>query len=161
MPFALESAAFAEGDEIPRRHLREGDNLSPPLAWHEAPVATRSFVLLVEDPDAPGGTFRHWAAFDIPADRSGLPEGASAGEALDMGARNAKLPEGLNDFGNAGYDGPQPPRGHGVHHYRFRLAALDVEHLDLPEQPQAAQVWEAARPHLLAEAQLTGTYENR
>lgn len=78
MPLTLRSPAFADGERIPDRFARTGDNLSPPLDWQDAPEGTRSFLLIVEDPDAPGGTFRHWAVFDLPADRTGLEEGAAA-----------------------------------------------------------------------------------
>lgn len=150
MPFTLQSPAFHNGGEIPRKYTRSGLNVSPPLEWKDAPKDTKSFALIVEDPDAPSGMFRHWAVFDIDRQRSRLAEGATD-----------HLHNGVNDFGNRFYDGPQPPRGHGVHHYRFRLAALDTEALDLPEATSAANVWKAAQPHVLAEADLVGTFESR
>ncbi len=152
MRFSLESAAFQNGGEIPRKYVRAGDNLSPPLAWGDAPAGTKSFVLIIADPDAPRGTFHHWAVYDIPATTQSLPEGA--------GSASSGLRQGVNDFGDAYYDGPQPPKGHGVHHYHFRLAALDVEKLN-PNGKKVAQIWESARPHMLAETELIGTYETR
>jgi Raf kinase inhibitor-like YbhB/YbcL family protein len=101
-------------------------------------------VLVVEDPDAPSG-------YDIPLERTSLPEGATS--SLELAG------QGVNDFGNAHYDGPQPPKGHGAHHYHFRLAAVDVPKLDLPSGAKAEQVWRVARPHIVAEAELVGTYE--
>src|SRR5687768_17037562 len=115
MSLVLRSPAFADGERNPDRHARQHDNLSPPLEWVGAPEGTRSFALVVEDPDAPRGTFRHWAAFDISPGRTRLEEGA--------GRRGGDLKQGANDFGDTGYDGPQPPEGHGPHHYHFRLAA--------------------------------------
>ncbi len=152
MQFSLESAAFRNGGAIPRKYARAGDNLSPPLAWRDAPAGTKSFVLIVADPDAPSGTFHHWVVYDIPADSTALQEGA--------GSKSGGLSQGVNDFGDAYYDGPQPPRGHGVHHYHFRLAALDVTKLD-PDGKKVAQIWAKARPHMLAETEIVGTYETK
>lgn len=152
MPLTIRSTAFQSGADIPDRHARDGDNLSPPLEWRGAPPQTRSFVLIVEDPDAPSGTFRHWAIYNIDPHETGLPEGAS-----ERPAGKARL--GVNGFGNAAYDGPQPPRGHGPHHYHFRLAALDVPHLDLGPAPKAEAVWAAARSHILDEAEVVGVFE--
>ncbi len=109
---------------------------------------------MVEDPDAPSGTFRHWGLYDIAPGQSQLPEGGAGGAAPGFA-------QAVNDFGNSGYDGPQPPRGHGVHHYHFRIAALDTEKLPLPAKASVAQLWTAAQPHLIAEAELVGTFENR
>lgn len=142
----IQSPAFTDGSAIPRKYTRDGDNLSPPLQWSGAPEGTRSYVVLIEDPDAPSGTFRHWAAYDLPADRTGLEE-AAAPEHL-----------GVNDFGNRGYDGPQPPRGHGQHHYHIRVAALDVDHLPLKPKAKVDEVWRAAVPHVLDQAEIVGAY---
>src|SRR5690606_5678044 len=117
MAFTLESPAFENGQTIPEAYVREGGNLSPPLRWSGAPAGTRSFLLVVEDPDAPRGVFRHWAVYDIVAERTELPEGTAGPE---------RFRQGVNDFGNDRYDGPRPPKGHGIHHYHFRLSALDV-----------------------------------
>lgn len=152
MPFQIETPAFAPKQRIPDQFTRQGGNVSPRVEWHDAPADTRSFVLVVEDPDAPKGTFRHWAAFDIAPDVQWLGEGAGSGE------RGAPIRMATNDFGNAHYDGPQPPRGHGTHHYRFRLFALNVERLELPEDATADQVLEAAMENSIAEADVVGTY---
>ncbi len=151
MTFRLESPAFRHGAVIPEKYARRGRNLSPPLVWKDAPEGTRSFVLIVEDPDAPSGTFRHWAVFDIDPTSSALPEGKAVERAHS----------GVNDFGNQHYDGPQPPVGHGVHHYHFRLAALDTATLDVSPRARVSDVWKAAKPHILAEAELVGTFETR
>lgn len=153
MPLTLTSPAFAEGDRIPVKYTRDADNLSPPLAWSGAPAGTKSFALVVEDPDAPRGTFRHWGVFNIPADRDRLPESIETGPA----ARPLRFAR--NDFGNARYDGPQPPRGHGVHHYHFRLMALDVPSLAIPGDAGVEAIRREAGKHSLAEAEVIGVYE--
>ena len=153
MAMSLSSSALKPNQRIPDRFSRDGENLSPPIAWHGAPGGTRSYALVVEDPDAPRGTFHHWAAYNIPAAADGLPEGAGSDEA-DSVMRMA-----VNDFGNRRYDGPQPPAGHGAHHYHFRLFALDTVQLPVPASGGAQSVLEAAREHALAEADLVGTYE--
>ncbi|HEV7608479.1 MAG TPA: YbhB/YbcL family Raf kinase inhibitor-like protein [Steroidobacteraceae bacterium] len=154
MALHIEAPAFAPNQNIPAQFSREGGNISPSIEWHGAPPTTRSFALVVEDPDSPKGTFRHWAAYDIPPDAQHLHEGAGSG------AQGAPIQMATNDFGNARYDGPQPPPGHGVHHYHFRLFALDVPELDVPEGSSAGQVLEAARAHAIAEADTVGTFEN-
>jgi Raf kinase inhibitor-like YbhB/YbcL family protein len=152
MPLTITSPAFKHGEVIPTRHTRDGENLSPPLEWRDAPPETKSYVLLIEDPDAPSGTFRHWAMYNIPASEAGLPEGAS-------GQGRSGAGEGVNGFGKTRYDGPQPPKGHGPHHYHVRLAALDVPRLDIPASAKAEDVWAKALPHIIAEAEVVGTYE--
>ena len=152
MTLSLQTPAFADGKTIPEKYTRDGDNLSPPLAWSGAPAGTKSYALIVEDPDAPSGTFYHWAMFNIPPERDGLPEGSGhkAGDGMRFG---------LNSFGDVGYDGPEPPVGHGRHHYHFRLAALDVPALALPEGAKVPAVWREAQKHALATAEVVGTYE--
>jgi Raf kinase inhibitor-like YbhB/YbcL family protein len=153
MSLTIEAPAFEPGKRIPDQFSRDGDNVSPRLEWHGAPEDTRSFALVLEDPDAPRGTFRHWAAYDIPRNVSWLDEGAgssSQGSAMRM-ARN--------DWGDWRYDGPHPPPGHGQHHYHFRLFALDVPELGLPDDATADQLLDAAREHVIAEADVVGTFE--
>lgn len=151
MALTLKSPAFEDGERIPGEHARDGANLSPPLAWKGAPEGTKSFVLVVEDPDAPHGTFRHWAVYDLSPNKTELEKGA--------GRKGGDLKQGANDFGNPGYDGPQPPKGDGPHRYVFRLAALDIEHLNIAPQQRADAIWQAAQGSLLDQAQLVGTYE--
>ena len=151
MTLTLSSPAFRDEERIPDRYVRSEGNQSPPLEWSGAPEGTRSYVLLVEDPDAPRGMFRHWAVHDIPPDRTRLDEG--------MGRRDGGLKQGANDFGNSNYDGPQPPEGDGPHHYHFRLAALDIPHLDVGPRQRAEAVWDAAQGHILEETELVGIYE--
>ena len=151
----LDSSAFTNNQTIPRRFTGEGEDASPPLTWGGEPAGTKSFALVCEDPDAPNGTFHHWAAYDITPDHKALPEAFPADDAPD-GVRQA-----VNDFGKHGYGGPMPPPGHGPHHYHFRLYALDTDHLPLKPEASVSDVAEAARAHKLAEATLTGTYERR
>jgi Raf kinase inhibitor-like YbhB/YbcL family protein len=148
----LTSSAFRDGEEIPRAHSKDGGDVSPPLAWSGAPEATASFALVCDDPDAPRGTWVHWVLCDLPASTSALPAGA--GE--PVGPSSAGVP-GKNDFGDLGWGGPAPPRGHGTHHYEFRLYALDGR-LGLRSGASREELDRAIRGHVLAEARLTGTY---
>jgi Raf kinase inhibitor-like YbhB/YbcL family protein len=147
----LRSSAFPDGTTIPRRFTCDGTDLSPPLDWSDAPETTRSFVLLCDDPDAPAGTWRHWAAYDIPADRAALVEGAAQ--------QGKGFKQAINDFQQPGYGGPCPPRGDGIHRYRFRLLALAVDRLPARREPSCQAVEREASKHLLAEATLIGTYQ--
>lgn len=147
----LSSAAFADGRPIPRRHTCDGENVSPALAWSDAPPETKSFALLCDDPDAPAGVWRHWAVFDIPLTHAELAE--------HVRSHVADFRQGTNDFRKPGYGGPCPPRGHGPHRYRFSLCALDTESLGLREGAACADVERAARAHTLAQALLTGIYQ--
>lgn len=152
MAFQLSSAAFKDGKRIPDRYTCTGKDISPPLAWSGAPEGARSFALLCDDPDAPGGTWHHWAVFDLPADTRGLPE------AYPTDATVGTSRQAVNDFRRTGYGGPCPPPGHGLHHYHFRLLALTVARLELGPKARCPEVAAAAQPHLLGEARLTGTY---
>jgi Raf kinase inhibitor-like YbhB/YbcL family protein len=153
MALSIDTPSFARNARIPDQFARDGANVSPRVEWHGAPLDTRSFALIVEDPDAPKGTFRHWAAYDIPGDATWLHEGAGS-DALGSAIKMAR-----NDFGDVRYDGPQPPPGHGTHHYHFRLFALDTASLDLPASANAKEVLDAAVEHSLAEAETVGTFE--
>ena len=146
---------FPANQKIPARFTRDGENLSPALQWRGEPPEPRSFALVVEDPDAPKGTFRHWAAYNIPAGTHQLPEGAGS----NIPGAPARMVTAKNDFGNRGYDGPQPPRGHGTHHYHFRLFALGVAELGVPEDCGAQEVLEAARANALEEGDSVGLSE--
>lgn len=152
MALTLLSPAFADGDPIPQKYARTHNNLFPPLKWIGVPDATRSLALVVEDPDAPSGLFRHCGIFNIRPTWDGLPESADT-----IPGPAPRFSE--NDFGYARYDGPQPPKGDGVHHYHFRLAALRVSSLSVPSAAGAKLMWDAALKHTLAQATLTGTFE--
>ncbi len=148
--FDLTSSAFDEGATIPTRHTCDGEDISPELTWQGAPAGTRSFVLIMDDPDAPGRTFTHWVLFDIPAGQTTLPEGFQPG---DVGT------SGANDFGKTGYGGPCPPPGHGPHRYFFTLYALNTDVLNLPANASRSAVEQAMQNHLVAQARLMGRYE--
>lgn len=157
MSFRLTSPAFADGEEIPRRHTCEGSDISPALAWTDPPPGTLSFVLVVEDPDAPDPEaprtiWVHWVLYDLPADIRGLPEGVTSG-ALPPGTR-----EGLNDSRRTGWSGPCPPIGR--HRYFHRLHALDTVLGDLG-RPTRADLQRAMEGHVLAVAELMGTYRKK
>jgi Raf kinase inhibitor-like YbhB/YbcL family protein len=152
MPLMLVSPAFASGAQIPTEYTCDGADISPPLSWSGVPSATRSLVLVVEDPDAPSGVFRHWAAFDIPPDAGGLAAG------YGYNRKAAGFRASRNDFGNQDYGGPCPPRGDGTHHYHFRLLAISRPTLDLTGPATALDVLRAAQPYVILETELTGTY---
>ena len=150
----LASAAFADGQPIPAGHAKDGDNVSPPLKWADAPEGVNSYALVCDDPDAPTGVFTHWVAWDIPGDAHELPEGLPPDASMRDGTR-----QGKNDFGGVGYGGPQPPPGK-VHHYRFRLYALDAALLQLREASTTrADLERAMQGHVLGHGLLVGTYQ--
>jgi Raf kinase inhibitor-like YbhB/YbcL family protein len=142
----LTSPAFERGQPIPRKHTCEGDDVSPPLSWSGISEGAESLALVVDDPDAPSGTFTHWLAWGIDPAAGRLAEGEAAPV------------EGRNDFGTAAWRGPCPPPGHGPHRYFFRLYALDRE-LDLRAGAGKAEVEPAIAEGVLASAELVGTYE--
>lgn len=149
----LRSSAFVGGTVIGRRFTCDGKNISPPLEWSDAPIGTRSFALLCDDPDAPAGTWHHWAVYDMPKAQLSLPEGIGARGSKD------KFKQAINDFGEPGYGGPCPPRGHGPHHYHFRLLALSVDSLSIESDADCRAVEREARKHVIGEASLVGLYE--
>ena len=152
MAFELRSSAFGDQQPIPAKYTADGDDISPPLEWSNPPAGTKSFVLVVEDPDAPSGIFRHWGLYNIMGDRTRLPEG------VGHGVKTEDLGMGVNDFGEPRYRGPAPPEGHGTHHYHFKIAALDVEGLTQAPTAAVADIWQEARDHMIAQAELVGTY---
>ncbi|MFW6189999.1 MAG: YbhB/YbcL family Raf kinase inhibitor-like protein [Planctomycetota bacterium] len=142
---------FSEGEIIPARYTAEGRNISPPLLWHDAPEGTRTFAIIMQDPDAPVGTFTHWSICEISGSRRGLSEGVPPEENV-LGS----AVQGLNGFREVGYGGPAPPAGE-EHRYYFRLYALD-EKLDMPGGFSKNQLQAAMRGHVLAQAELMGRY---
>ena len=157
MALRLTSTAFADGERIPIKHTGDGQDISPPLAWSGAPEGTKSFVLIVDDPDAPDPrapsmTWVHWVVYNVPPGTTELPEGAAT-EGLPEGAQH-----GLNDWKRAGHGGPAPPIGQ--HRYFHKLYALDAV-LEGPPQMTKADVEAAMAGHVLAEAVLMGTYEKQ
>jgi hypothetical protein len=145
----LTSDAFQNGAAIPAQYTCDGANRSPALQWSDPPPGTKSFALAVDDPDAPSGTFRHWGAYDIPPTVRSIGPGQAAGA------------QAINDMGKAGYGGPCPPPGHGPHHYRFKLFALNVGKLGLPANAKVADVEKAAQQHAIGQGELIATYERK
>ena len=152
MAFQLIIDAFSDSAWIPKKYTGEGQDISPALAWSGEPDATRSYALIMDDPDAPARTWNHWLLWDIPAVAHALPERFSAGSTGQSGT---------NDFGKPGYGGPCPPRGHGPHRYYFRLYALDVEKLPLTAGAKRADLDRAFEGHVLSEAQYMGRCERK
>ncbi|HEY6784279.1 MAG TPA: YbhB/YbcL family Raf kinase inhibitor-like protein [Gemmatimonadales bacterium] len=155
MAFSLSSPAFADGAAIPVEHTCDGADASPPLVWSEPPEGTRAFALIVDDPDAPAGTWVHWVVYNLPGTTSGLPDTIAKVEFLDLG----RARQGRNDFRRPGWAGPCPPPG-PAHHYSFRLYALDAP-LDLRPGAQKKDVEAGMEGHTLGVAELTGTYARR
>ena len=155
MPLTIRSDAFEYGQSIPREYTGEGEDVSPPLSWTGVPASARQLALICDDPDAPRpDPWVHWVIYNLSADTTGLAEGVACDEAPGRAA------EGLNTWGSVGYGGPMPPPGHGVHHYRFHLYALDVP-ADLPAGLSKEQLLGRLSGHVVGEAELVGVYERR
>jgi len=155
MPLTILSPGFADGDTIPIQYTCEGEDLSPPLKWEGVPEDTQSLVLIVDDPDAPDPeapmmTWVHWVLYNLPPDAKDLPEDVGSGN-LPPGTE-----EGVNDWSRTGYGGPCPPVGR--HRYFHKLYALDtvLKGIHKPNKPQLEAAMEG---HIIAEAELVGTYE--
>jgi Raf kinase inhibitor-like YbhB/YbcL family protein len=151
----LESSAFDHNGDIPSKYTCDGDDVSPPLAWSGVPAGTKSFALIVDDPDAPDPaapqrTWVHWVVYNIAAGATSIPEAAQASSAT---AR-----DGLNDWKRTGYGGPCPPIGR--HRYFFKLHALDTVLPDLGAASKA-KLEQAMRSHIVETAELVGTYQKR
>ncbi len=134
----------------------DGDNLSPALRWKDVPSGTKSFALTVHDPDAPrDGGWWHWVVFNLPRDTRALEAGAGN---PDSGLMPKQAVQSRTDFGKAGYGGPCPPKGHGIHHYPFTLYALDVEKLPLDKEASPVEVDAMIKKHMLGNSSITGLY---
>jgi Raf kinase inhibitor-like YbhB/YbcL family protein len=149
----LTSSAFKDGEAIPAKHTCDGENVSPALKWSGMPAGTKALALIAEDPDAPVGTWVHWVLYDLPATAMELAEGV----AKSQYAASAK--QGMNDFRQLGYGGPCPPPGK-PHRYYFKLYALDTV-LELKPGATKKDVERAMDKHVLAQAQLMGTYKRK
>jgi Raf kinase inhibitor-like YbhB/YbcL family protein len=155
MSLRISSPSFQQQGEIPSKHTCDGDDVAPALSWSGMPAATKSLVLIVDDPDAPDPkapkmTWVHWVLYDLPPQSAGLPEGVKTG-ALPPGTR-----EGFNDWKRTGYGGPCPPIGR--HRYFHKLYALDTE-LGPLDHPTKADVEKAMTGHVIDQAELIGTYQ--
>lgn len=151
LTLTVASAAFLMNAAIPFRHTCKGENVSPPLTWTGAPAGTRSFAVLMDDPDAPGGDWVHWILFNLPPDVTSLNAAVPRASRLLSGAI-----QGINDFGAAGYGGPCPPPGR-AHRYVFHVYALDTL-LDLKSAARKADLLRAMEGHIVACGELVGTF---
>ncbi len=152
MAFTINSTAFKEGGTIPGQYTCDGPDASPRLSWEGAPAATRSFALIMDDPDAPVGTFNHWVLYDLPAGTTGLSEGVSKEATLPDGAK-----QGMTSFRRVGYGGPCPPKG-PAHRYFFTLYALDIPALGLGSKASKEEVENKMKGHILGKAVIMGKY---
>lgn len=148
----LKSSAFQAGGDIPRKHTCDANDVSPQLSWNNAPVGTKAFALIADDPDAPVGTWVHWVIYDLPADAKELAEAVPTTEVLPNGAK-----QGTNDFRKVGYGGPCPPAGR-PHRYFFKLYALDAA-TGLKPRASKQQLLKAIKNHVLGEAEIMGRYK--
>jgi len=151
MSLTITSSAFTQGNPIPARFTCTGINISPPLSWGDPPAGTQSFALIMDDPDAPAGTWVHWVLYNIPTSARGLPENVHPDAQLADGGL-----QGENSWRKTGYGGPCPPSG--THRYFFKFYALDVL-LDLPSRANASRLSQAMKGHILGYAELMGTYK--
>lgn len=152
----IRSDAFDPDRPIPRKYTADGLNVSPPLRWQAAPPGTREFALIVDDPDAPQDEpWVHWLIYRITADVTRLPEGIPPSQRI---FEPGGAVQGRNSWGRIGYGGPQPPRGHGVHRYHFKLYALDAALAPTPGLDKA-ELLGALEGHVIARAEYIGTYE--
>ena len=147
----LTSSVFTQGQPIPAKYSCKGENISPPLAWDEPPAGTQSFALVMDDPDAPAGTFDHWVVIHIPADVRALPENMPRGMKFD----DVAALFGRNSTGKNAYMGPCPPSG--THRYFFKLYALDTV-LNVQENVYKSDLLSAMQGHILAQGELMGTF---
>lgn len=154
MSFSIKSPDFNDKGAIPKRFSCDGDDISPELSWAEPPAGTKSFAIIVEDPDAPVGTFVHWIIYDIPADWRGLKRGMKATDGMAQGVK-----QGRTDFDAIGWGGPCPPKGHGKHRYILTLKALDIPSLGMPNGAERASFDKALKGHVLDEATVMGVYK--
>lgn len=156
MSLTLTSQAFQEGRSIPKRHTEDGEDLSPALSWSPLPAGTKELVLIVDDPDAPSSDpWVHWLIYKIPGATTELKEGVppTANPEFPAGAA-----QGKNSWGTVGYRGPAPPKGHGIHHYHFKLYALDAP-LDLKPGFDKHDLMNEMSGHILGHGELVGTYQ--
>jgi len=149
------SSVFKEGQPVPTRYTGDGADVSPPLQWSGAPEKTLEYALVCEDPDAPiSEPWVHWLVYGIPASVTSFPEGKPK---RSLPPEPAGMKEGMNSFHKTDYGGPAPPRGHGTHHYYFRLYALDKK-LGLPPGVSKRDLFKAMEGHVIAQGHLMGTY---
>ncbi|MDP3804652.1 MAG: YbhB/YbcL family Raf kinase inhibitor-like protein [Candidatus Omnitrophota bacterium] len=153
MKIDVTSSAFKDGGMIPGKYTCDGEEISPPIAWANLPAGAKSFALISDDPDAPGGDWVHWVMFNIPPETEGLPENIPSDGKLDNGAI-----QGMHDGGGIGYGSPCPPSG--THRYYFKIYALD-KMLDLRRGTTKRELLKAMEGHILAQGELMGRYKRQ
>lgn len=153
MDIQITSPAFKNQEMIPAKYTCDGQNISPPLEFTNIPEDTRTLALIVEDPDAPMGTFTHWITYNMPPDIAELPEALPDDETLMDGAR-----QGINDFDRIGYGGPCPPKG--THRYYFRIYALNAV-IDSTSMVNKQDIWEKMQGHIITAGELMGKYKRQ
>ena len=149
MAFKLKVEGFVKEGNIPVQFTCDGKNAPPAVQWEGEPPETKSFALIVDDPDAPGGSWSHWLVWDIPVSK----------HTLEPGSEDGAVKCGTNDFGNRDYGGPCPPRGHGAHRYFFRVFALNTPALGLPEGARRPALEKALQKCAIAETSYMGRYQ--
>lgn len=158
MTLTIKCAAFEPNAPIPKKHTGEGEDVSPALQWSGIPKEAKELALICDDPDAPTPKpWVHWVIYGLPLGTASLPENVKQGKTLAVPA-NAR--QGITDFGKIGYNGPMPPKGHGTHHYHFKLYALDAP-LNLEAGLTKDAFLAAAKKHILAQGEVIGTYERK
>lgn len=159
MSLILQSTAIADGQPIAKKYTADGQDVSPPLSWDAGPSPTKEFALICDDPDAPTPQpWVHWIIFKIPPDATSLPEGLPNEGILQEPAGAVQGKNSFTSGATIGYRGPAPPKGHGPHHYHFKLYALDTK-LDLQAGATKQELVAAMGGHIVAEGELVGTYE--
>lgn len=153
MDIQITSPAFKNQEMIPAKYTCDGQNISPPLEFTNIPEDTRTLALIVEDPDAPMGTFTHWITYNMPPDIAELPEALPDDETLMNGAR-----QGINDFDRIGYGGPCPPKG--THRYYFRIYALNAV-IDSTSMVNKQDIWEKMQGQIITAGELMGKYKRQ
>jgi len=147
----IRTTAFATGQSIPSKYSYKGENISPELVWSDVPANTVSFVIIVDDPDAPNGDWVHWVIYNIPGDSRRLTEGFPKSAYV-----NNSIAQGFNDFGLIGYDGPYPPQGR-AHRYYFKIYALSKS-LNLKAGLKKKDIVDAIKDSILQQAEMIGMY---
>jgi Raf kinase inhibitor-like YbhB/YbcL family protein len=152
MNFTISTSAFREGGTIPVQYTCDGSDISPPLKWEGSPAGTKSFAIIMDDPDAPSGTFIHWVIYDIPADTNILSEGLAKDPDLSKGIK-----QGISSFRRTGYGGPCPPPG-SPHRYFFTIYALDIQITGLVSKASKQDVENKIKGHIIGKAIVMGKY---
>lgn len=161
MKLTVSSTGFKPGQSIPKKYTEDGEDVSPPLSWSDAPAGTKSWALICDDPDAPTNEpWVHWVLYNLPGAQRSLREGIPTTPQLTEPAGAVQGQNSWPSGNRIGYRGPAPPKGHGVHHYHFKIYALDAEG-NLKAGMTKGDLLKAIEGHVLAMGELIGTYERK